>query len=216
MKVVLTQLPEMVTPDIERACRSTGLQGSPVFVRLQPAPDAVANRCIHNVQRTAEQGCGELVLGWKIYVWPRVLVQLIGHAVLRSREQLVCITPDRHGDQQVLFVADPSIQFDASDPMARMPSLQVALDPHADVTNFISVEEQIHALKAKYPPWSESLLLRGADAVLLKRLQAMRLRLIREIALRTRKPNERCVCDSGRKFRKCCQDEMLRARQTEV
>jgi hypothetical protein len=215
VKVVLTQLPAKVTPGIGRACSSIGLQGSPVFVRIEPARDADANRCIYNVRRAAERGDGEVVLGWKILAWPRVLVQFIGHAVLRNRERLLCITPDRHGDEQVLFVADPSIEFDAADPMARMPSLQVALDPHRDVAEFISVQEQIRALKETFPPSSGPLLLTGADAVALKRLEGLQVRLIREIALRTRKPNEPCVCDSGRKFRKCCQGEMLRARQRE-
>ncbi len=215
MKVVLTELPARVTPGIGRACSSIGLRGSPVFVRVEPARDADANRCIYNVRRAAERGDGEVVLGWKILAWPRVLVQFIGHAVLRNRERLLCITPDRHGDEQVLFVADPSIEFDAADPMARMPSLQIALDPHRDVAEFISVQDQIRALKEKFPPSSAPLLLTGADAVALKRLEALQVRLIREIALRTRKPSEPCVCDSGRRFRKCCQGEMLRARQRE-
>lgn len=215
MRVVLTELPARVTPGILRACRSIGLRGPPVFVPVEAARDADANRCVYNVRRAAERGDGEVVLGWKILAWPRVLAQFIGHAVLRNRERLVCITPDRHGDEQVLFVADPAIEFDASDPMARMPSLQIALDPHADVAEFISVQAQVLALKKKFPPSSGPLLLTGVDAVALKRLEASQVRLIREIALRTRKPNEPCVCDSGRKFRKCCQGEMLCARQRE-
>jgi hypothetical protein len=92
VKVVLTQLPARITPGIGRVCSSIGLQGSPVFVRVEPARDADSNRCIYNVRRAAERGDGEVVLGWKILEWPRVLVQFIGHAVLRNRERLLCIT----------------------------------------------------------------------------------------------------------------------------
>jgi len=127
----------------------------------------------------------------------------------------VCITPDSHGDEQILFVADPSLTFDASDPMARMPSQQVAVDPHPDVAAFISVQDQIRALKERFPPSSGPLLLTGADAAAFQRLERSQVRLIREISLRTLRPNDPCVCDSGRRFRKCCQREMLRARQME-
>ena len=215
MKVVLTVLPERVSPALKGACRSIGVEGSPDFVPVEPAPDAVVNRCIHNVRRAAERDDGDVVVGWKILVWPRVLVQLIGHAVLRRRERLVGITPDSHGDERILFVADPSLTFDASDPMARMPSLQIALDPHPDVAAFISVQERIRALKEKFPPSPGPLHLSGADALAFREMERSQVRLIREIALRTRRPNESCVCDSGRKFRKCCQAAMLRARQQE-
>lgn len=126
----------------------------------------------------------------------------------------MCITPDSHGDERILFVADPSLTFDASDPMARVPSRQVPLDPHPDVGAFISVHERIRALKEKFPPSAGPLLLSGADALALREMERLQIRLIREIALRTRRPNESCVCDSGRTFRKCCRREMLRARQT--
>jgi hypothetical protein len=215
VKLVLTRLPERAGPEVDRACRSIGLAGSPVFVPVVPAPDALANRCIHNVRRAAERGEGDVVVGWKILAWPRILVQFIGHAVLKSGERLVCITPDSHGDEQILFVADPSLTFDASDPMARMPSQQAAVDPHPDVAAFISVHDQIRALKERFPPSSGSLLLTGADAVAFARLERSQVRLIREISLRTLRPNEPCVCDSGRRFRKCCQRDMLRARQME-
>lgn len=157
-----------------------------------------------------------MVVGWKLFIWPRVVVQFIGHAVLRRGDNLVCVTPDTADEQRVLFVEDPSIEFDAVNPNARLPSFFHAIDQHPDVSDFIRVEQQIHAIKAKFPARSGPLLLRGADAEQLQQLQVQQVRLIRGITLRMCKPNERCVCNSGRKFRKCCHAAMTRAQRAEV
>lgn len=216
MQVVLTEVPDAVTAEVVTACASRSLSERPDFVCIEPAADAVANRCIHNVQRAASRGEGDVVVGWKIMTWPRVLAQFIGHAVLGRDGQRVCITPDLHGETRVLFVADPSITFDSNDPSARMPSFYHPIDRHPDVAAFIRVEGELHVIKTKFPVGSGPLALHGADAELMKRLRVQQVRLIREIALRTRKPNERCLCDSGRKFKKCCHGAMARARQAEL
>lgn len=87
----------------------------------------------------------------------------------------------------------------------------VPLRDDPDVARFIEVEKEINGIKVNLPRTSGLVAVTGPDAVRLQALQREQPELIRRITLRTKKPNEVCICDSGRKFRKCCRDAMLRA-----
>ena len=205
-----TRIPIGATLAIQAACTRLAPDSSPEFISIEPDPSALINKCIFNAERFARKHGGIVILGWKIYEWPRVLTQLIGHAVVHTEDgSLRCVTPDRDGESRILFLEDPSIEFDASDPMARMPSRLVPETEHQDVRDFIEVARAVHALKAKHPPTSGPIALRGDDAIRFQELQLRERSLLRDISLRTRKSTEPCICGSGRKFRKCCRPGMI-------
>jgi hypothetical protein len=213
---ILTSMPQKVTPEIAQACEYLSINKPPVFVPIVPDPNARANKCIFNVRAAAEEGRGAVVLGWKIFEWPGVLVQFVGHAVLRVvGDSLLCLTPDTHRDTRVLFAEDPRIRFDDSDPLARMPSRHVAVTHHTDAAEFIRAEEQIHALKSKLPPTSGAISLTHADATRLRHLESAQLMAIRDIALRTLSSTAPCICGRGRAFHACCRPGMLRSKLAE-
>ena len=178
---------------------------------MEPEAGALVNKCILNTLESVRQNGGEVVTGWKIYLWPRVLVHLIGHAVVRRNGLLQCVTPSRTSEKRVLFLPDPSVRFDERDPGARLGSCMVPLRDDPEVVRFIEIEKEVNSIKIKLPRTSGLVAVPGPDAVRLQALQREQPELIRRITLRTKKPNEVCICDSGRKFRKCCRDAMLRA-----
>lgn len=215
MGKVLTQLPSEVTPEIQRACVRIGLADHPRFIDISPDPSAKVNKCIFNVLTAASAGRGTAVVGWKIHAWPQVLVEFVGHAVLRTDVGLVCITPDGYGEAKVLFVPDARIEFNPSDPMARMPARRVACTDHEDVAAFIRTQEQMDAIRMAYPPQSGYFLVTGPAAARLQGLERAQRRAFRDIALRTVGHNAPCICDSGRPFKKCCRRGMLFERNAE-
>ena len=163
----------------------------------------------------ASAGRGSAVLGWKIHVWPRVLVEFVGHAVLRVDDALTCITPDRYGETMVLFAPDPRVAFDPNDSAARMPSQLVACSDHEDIAAFIRIQQEMDAIRKAYPPRSGDLLLIGAEAERFRKLERAQRRALRDISLRTLDQNAPCVCGRGQVFKKCCRPGMLRERDTE-
>jgi len=211
MKLSPTIEPDRITSGILQGCRELVPDAPPVFVPVEPEPGALPNKCILNVLETTRRDGGEVVVGWKVYLWPRVLVHLIGHAVVLRDGAMTCVTPSKNKAKRILFLADPSRSFDEDDPDARLGGKMIPLRDDADADRFIEVEEEINSIKVKLPRTSGQVMVTGPDAVRLAALQKELPELIRRLTLRTKKPNEVCVCDSGRKFRKCCRDAMLRA-----
>lgn len=211
MKVSPTVEPMRITSGILRICRELVPDVPPVFVPVDAEADAQPNKCILNALEAIHKDGGEVMLGWKVYVWPRVLVHLIGHAVVLRDGKMRCVTPSRASEKKILFLADPSLSFDESDPNARLGGKMIPLRDDPDAARFVEVEEEINDIKVRLPRTSGEVMVPGSDAVRLMALQKEQPELIRRLTLRTKKPNEICICDSGRKFRKCCRDAMLRA-----
>ena len=86
--------------------------------------------------------------------------------------------------------------------------MPISRDP--DVAELIRVDAAIRDLKIKYPRSSDRILVVGFDAVTLQRLQREQVELLRRVILKHHHHSDPCACGSGRKFRKCCREEMLR------
>jgi hypothetical protein len=211
MKLALTIEPDRITSGILRVCRKLVPNTQPVFIPVDPEPGARANKCILNALNATRRDGGSVAMGWKVYVWPRVLADLIGHALVFRDGAMRCVTPSYTSEKKILFLPDPSLSFDENDPEARLGSKLIPLREDPDVTRFIDIAEEINGIKIKLPRTSDQVMVTGPDAERLMALQKDQPELIRRLTLRTKKPNEICICDSGRKFRKCCRDAMLRA-----
>lgn len=211
MRIRPTIPPARISSAISTACGDVSPSASPWYVAVEPEPGARVNKCVLNVLASVKDHGGEAVMGWKLYLWPSVLVHFIGHAVVRRDDTLVCVTSNTDEERRVLFLPDPTLTFNAEDPEARLGGRMVALRDTRDVRRFIEVDGAINAIKAQYRRESGQIAVTGANAQRLQALQHEHIELIRRITLRTKNPNEICICDSGRKFRKCCQDAMLRA-----
>lgn len=213
LSFVLTRSPDRLTPAMQAACLRISAATSPLFVDRSPVPDAVTNKCTFNVKRFLETNPGEMVLGWEVCVWDGVLLDCIGHAVVRHDGQYRCVTPSRYADTKLLFLPDPSLTFDFADPMARMPSVQVALSTRPEVKRLIEVENTERLIKIAYPVASGQMVVRGEDAIRLQQLAREKQRLTLKVILATSDHSTRCPCGSGKKLRKCHRTDIERTLQ---
>ena len=204
-KVVATRTPDAITPKVLAACKKLFPAGQPRFVKKLPWPFARINKCTYNVKEYLQATEGEMALGWDISVWENVMMQCIGHAVVKipHTDEMFCVTPSKYGETQLLFVPDPTITFDFGDENARMPSADVALSTTPEVARLITINRREREIKMKYPVSAGILLLAGADALEVQRLGRERQRLTLSILLATSNHNTPCPCGSGKKFRKC-------------
>ena len=203
LTLITTRSPDKITPAIAAGCTCLVPEGSPVFVERQPFEGARVNKCTFNVRQFLAENPGEMVLGWEICVWDGVLLDCIGHAVVKHEDRLRCVTPSRYGDNRLLFLPDPRISFDFDDPMARMPAKQVPLSKRPEVLRFIDVDAAEHAIKIKYPVSSGPVMVEGEDALALERLAKEKQRLSLKLILMKSDNTTKCPCGSGKKFRKC-------------
>lgn len=198
-----TKTPAALTAQLRDACRRLAPRSEPVFIDRQPMPGARINKCTFNVQDFLRTNPGEMVLGWEVTVWDNVLVDFIGHAVVKNQHGLKCVTPSNYPNSRILFLPDSSLSFDFLDPNARMPVAEIPLSSRPEVAKLIAVSSKEREIKIKYPVTSEMLVVDGQDADDLRQLEALKSSLMLKIILATSDHNTRCMCGSGKKFRKC-------------
>jgi hypothetical protein len=197
-----TRTPDSLTSQVLAACKRLVPAAAPAFVDREPFPGARINKCTFNVLQFLASHAGEMVLGWDICVWDGVLLDCIGHAVVRQGNSLRCVTPSKY-----LFLPDPTLTFDFSNQDARMPTVQVEVSPRPEVARLIEVNRLERAVKIKYPVSSGPLIVQGPDAMELQRLAVEKNKLVLKVLLVTSDHNTRCPCGSGKKFRKCHRSE---------
>ena len=213
LTLVTTKTPDRLTPQILAACTRLVPDGQPQFVSREPVAGALINKCTFNVRRYLAEHSGTMVLGWEVCVWEGVLLDFIGHAVVLAGDRMHCVTPSTYLGQQLLFLPDPRLTFDFNDPMARMPTAQLALSSRAEVKRLIELETQERTIKIKIPVSSGQIVIEGNDAIALKRIGREKPTLVLKLVLATHDHTSRCPCGSGKKFRKCHRvavEQMLR------
>ena len=203
-QLTLAQTPRDITSSVRDACRRVA-DSEPVFVDVAPPSWALVNKCAINAKRYVEENEGEVVFGWAISIWNKILIDCIGHAVVKINKQYIDITPNKYGDKKILFVQDDGITFDYSDEMCRLPSKNIALSSAKDVKRLVNIEDELYRIKTKYPVTGGVILLIPEDAKTISKLEAEKLQIIPKIIVNHIHHNDPCVCGSGRKFRKCCQ-----------
>ena len=203
LKLTPIKVPEVLTPDIVAACARLVPNGRAEFVNRRPSLDSVVNKCTYNVRSFLQTQPGEMILGWEVCVWDKVMLDCIGHAVVRQDNELLCISVSKYPGTRLLFLPDPSLSFDFDDSSARMPHKQVAISNRPEVRRLIEIEAAEYAIKIKYPVSSGVIAVAGEDALSLQRISAEKNRLSLKIMLATNDHVSRCFCNSGKKFRKC-------------
>jgi uncharacterized protein YecA (UPF0149 family) len=87
-----------------------------------------------------------------------------------------------------------------------MPSTTIAISSSKEVKRLVNVENEIYSIKTKYPVTSGSIALTADDGKHISRLEDEKQRIVSKIIIDHTHHNDPCVCGSGRKFRKCCQN----------
>jgi hypothetical protein len=187
---------------LREACRRLST-AEPLFVDRRPFLGAHINKCTFNVREFLQDNPGEIVLGWDVTVWEGVLLDCIGHAVVRQDNRLLCVTPSKYPEERLMFLPDSSLTFDFEDMNARMPVAEIALSTRPEVAKLIEATQHVRAIKVKYPVSPQPLVVQGQDAVDLQRLERLKSELMLKVILVTADHNTRCPCGNGKKFRKC-------------
>ncbi len=208
MKLNPTKTPDKLTREIIDGCTMLVADATPVFVERRPASGAQVNKCTLNVRGYLTEHPGSMVLGWDISVWDNVLLDCLGHAVAKTDDGLLCVSPSKYGETSLLFLPDNSLEFDFNNSMARMPSKRIPLSTKPEVQELIDVEAEELLIRSKYPVSSGQIVVHGADALELQKLGRRKQRLTLRVLLVTTLPKASCFCGSGRQFRKCCKSRL--------
>lgn len=112
--------------------------GDAVWVKSRPRADSVVQDCFKDVERQVAAEGGEIVYGWEIWEWPRIMIEAEFHAVWRSPAgelEDVTIKPD--GESEILFIADSRRTYVGR----QVDNLRLALWNHNLVHEYIRAHE---------------------------------------------------------------------------
>ncbi|MCA2007951.1 hypothetical protein [Tritonibacter mobilis] len=197
-----TTTPSKITPTIERLCAEINANESPIFVPVKPDLEAISSECFHNVSKKVERDGGSILYGWNLWEWSRVFVEAEHHAVWVKDGELTDVTPKQNRERKILFLPDPSRTYDFANQkrlinikrsLRRYPSVESWIKATDDFQNAVernSVGDQASFSQFEMHHHQEAIMNAMLDVIL-------------DLAADT-KPRERCICASGKEFRKCC------------
>lgn len=206
-----TKIPNRIDPNLVSLCEKNIGHSEVSFVNIRDTESYRIKKCAFNASEEAQKHGGEIVFGWAIYVWEDVLYDFVGHAVVKVNEELYCVTPSQYPDDKLLFIPDNSISFDFDNPNSRMPSKEYSISRHKEVSQLIAVRENIRSIKVNYPVSSGQVALNYEDSDKMRVLEKQQ-RLLMDKAIYYHHPiKDKCACESGKQFRKCCRPHMKKA-----
>ncbi len=108
-----TTTPRKVSEPIQLLCRRINPNAEPTYVSVHLEEWSVELDCFNNVERKVADSGGAVAYGWVIWEWPGVLAEAEFHANWLSPDgKLVDVTPKPDGEQQILFLSDPSRRWE--------------------------------------------------------------------------------------------------------
>lgn len=197
-----TTVPEALSLPIFSLCSDISPNHTATWVQVRPDENAVENECFNNVLAKVAQEGGDIVYGWTIWEWPRVFIEAEHHAVWEKDCTLLDITPHINGETKILFLPDPLRVFDFKG-MKRQINVKRSLCQFASVDDWIKAANSLQWALEEHSIGDEIRIDRAQLASLVGNLRSAQCALLVELAANT-KVNDRCFCNSGKKFKKCC------------
>ena len=197
-----TTYPRRISPEILLLCHEINPDAEILVVPVKPVTGAIPSECFYNVTERVKREGGNVVYGWTIWEWSRVFIEAEHHAVWEKDGELFDITPKKNRERKIVFLPDPSADYDFEDNRRR-------INIKRSLGNFSSVDKWIDATNAFQQAVEDNSVGRLAhfDERDMGAHQQAILNAMTEVILDlayTTKPRNTCICASGNEFRKCC------------
>jgi hypothetical protein len=194
-----TVAPERLLSPVLSFCNEVKSGSTPVFVPLVPDITATPRECFFNVHQAVDQRGGEIVYGWAVWWWPGVFIEAEHHAVWKAPDgSMLDVTPHERGNSATLFVADQDAIFDETS-FYRRDNIRKSLRNDPDIQAWLDAMAQRYQLTEKY---SSGRAVSAPEDELIA-VEAMAGQTAMKVYAKYLKPNDRCPCGSGKKYKKC-------------
>lgn len=197
-----TTAPEGLSPAILTFCGGINSDTMPLYVSVQAEDDAQPSECFNNVMAKVGRDGGSLVYGWLIWEWPRVFIEAEHHAVWEKDGVLTDITPTINGETNILFLPDPAHTYDFVG-QKRLINIKKSLGQFTSVPDWIRAADRLQRTIERHSVGNQFTIDRNHLAALGRDVQQSLGAVFVDLARNTG-PNDRCFCQSGKKFKKCC------------
>ena len=118
------------------------LSSDPQRLQVKTRSDSEESDCYVDVAKQIEEHGGEIVYGWQVWEWPRILIEGEHHAVWKSENgELMDLSYKADGEEEVVFIPDPQTPYEGK----RIRTLRYPLWNHTLVKKLIKASEAIDA-----------------------------------------------------------------------
>jgi hypothetical protein len=197
-----TTTPRKISSAVLKLCQEINPDAEPVFVPERPHKDAAPLQCFYNIEELIKREGGSIVYGWAIWEWHRVFIEAEHHAVWEKDGEWIDITPKEHRARKILFLPDPEATYDFTGNQRRINKKR-SLGRFASVDKFIEVTDEFQSWVERHSVGLEVHVAPNEYEAHQVAMQEAMITVILDAAYET-KPRDRCICASGKEFRKCC------------
>ncbi len=195
--------PDKIDKTIEDFCKKINKNKNPVFINVAPTFEAKKNECFYNVRNHTEKNGGNIIYGWSIWIWKNVYIEAEHHAVWKTlNEELVDITPKEDNEKKILFLPDSESVYDYEN-NKRLNNIKVELVDDPLLRKFFSLSDKIFQLIESKSVGREIHLEQDTEKKL-RELNEQSASALVNIYKKYLGPNDKCLCGSGKKIKKCC------------
>jgi len=170
-----------------------------------PYPGNLAGNVFRNVEAQFDALGGEVLYGWSVRIWPRVLLVLQPYAVWLDENGDYCdITPHNHPGETTMFLPDVSVMHNRAKGVQPIGTQHLPLRKDYEVMELVRIANECSNYINAHGP-----LLGGTDFELMKRVHAVTQALNR--IHHDVEPDDPCTCGAYSKAIYCCHAERVEA-----
>jgi hypothetical protein len=196
----MLRTPESINSNVNLLLKKIPHSERPVYVAVQPSPEAKVDECFLNVDRKISKDSGSIVLGWA--VWQNeFLIEAEFHSIWKSNEgKLIDITPKKNREPKILFIPDSSAKYQG----IQADNVRINTSGNALVDDFIELFEARFRLLNKGERKSQlgEVVLSGKEASLYQGIE-MNIQGVQWMLSNHDTRNSPCFCRSGLKYKNC-------------
>ena len=196
--------PKSITTPIVDLCRTLNPASAPVYLPIQPAPNAAPLDCFVNVRRAVGSGGGQIQYGWAIWEWPNVYVEAEHHAVYAAPDgRLIDISPSPlSAVTHRLFLPDDAATFDFENEGYRRDNVRRALSNDPLIEEMFHLASERTAILNAIPGFG-MVQIEGDDAERFQGNQERAAQIELQLGMKYTAQGAPCPCGSGVKFKRC-------------
>ncbi len=204
MKFTRPVTPAEVSSDLRALIEEIAPSQVPLYVDVEPLPDAPSDECFALVDFMLEQQGGQAVVGWSIWEFPSLFVEGEFHCVWRRPDgRLVDVAPKKAECRRILFLPDLHRHYEGRQVSNLRRPIHIEPVLEAYLASFDAEFELMN--RGERATQHGEIRLTGAEAAEFARIQEIRGSTHLSLSARfpTVGPYHPCPCGSGKKVKWC-------------